>query len=96
MTTVDRYREQARAEFFADVEAGTDPRVTRPLDELGGRTLHEVWTAGDHASVERWLDDAYARAEASAEAHRNDPEFVAMIERRRTEIARNRKVRRPA
>jgi hypothetical protein len=73
--------------------AVTKPRTTRRPDP---DFLHEVWTAGDHASVERWLDDAYARAEASAEAHRNDPEFVAMIERRRTEIARNRKVRRSA
>jgi hypothetical protein len=84
----DPYREQAEREFYAEVAEGRGYRVCQPLDELGGRSLHEVWTAGDHQAVEQWLTAAYARTDAIAERHRNDPEFMAMIRESQAEVHR--------
>ena len=78
----DPYRELAEQQFYADVAEGHAYRVRQPVDELGGRSLHEVWSAGDRVAVERWLADAYARTEATAERHRADPAFMAAIRER--------------
>ncbi|MGH9091105.1 MAG: hypothetical protein ACRDZR_06985 [Acidimicrobiales bacterium] len=75
----DRYRDRARAEFFAEVADAASPRVTRPLPELGGRSLASAWAAGDREAVARWLDEQYAVTEAIVEAHRADPEYMARI-----------------
>jgi len=84
----DPYREQAEREFYTEVAEGRSYRVCQPLDELAGRSLHEVWTAGDHQTVEHWLAAAYARTEAIAEQHRNDPEFMATIRESQAEVHR--------
>jgi CRISPR/Cas system endoribonuclease Cas6 (RAMP superfamily) len=67
--------------------------VTRPLPELGGRSLSSAWAAGDRETVERWLDEQYAATEAIVETHRTDPEYMARIRAlqrdRRTRQARS-------
>jgi hypothetical protein len=87
MAIQDPHGERARAEFFEEVASGTGFIVNRPYDDLGGRSLHEVWISGDHEAVERWLDTQYARTEAIVEQHRADPTYMAMIERRVAENA---------
>jgi hypothetical protein len=79
MAVVDRYAEQARADFIEEVEAGTSFRVREPRDELDGRSLHEVWVAGDREGVQSWMADQYARTEAIVAAHHADAGYMARI-----------------
>ena len=81
----DPYREQARADLIANIENGTpsDWFNLSTYEELNDRTPTEAWRAGDHDAVELLIDQWYAEAEAHAERRRNDPKFMAMIERRR-------------
>jgi gamma-glutamyl:cysteine ligase YbdK (ATP-grasp superfamily) len=82
----DPYREQAEREFYEDVTEGRTDQVRQPRAFLGGRSLHDAWTDGDHEIVEKWLAEAYARNEAAAEQLGNDPQFVEMMRRRMVEI----------
>jgi hypothetical protein len=85
MAIADPYREQARADLIEQIAKGTphDWFNMSTSRLLGDRTPTEAWQAGDHEAVERMIDQWYAEAEAHAERRRNDPKFMAMIERRR-------------
>jgi hypothetical protein len=84
----DPYREQAWADLIERIANGrpNDWFNMSTSELLGNRTPTEAWQAGDHQAVERMIDKWYADAEASAERHRNDPTFMAMLERRREEL----------
>jgi hypothetical protein len=88
MAITDPYRERARADLIANIENGTpsDWFNMTTYAELDDRTPTEAWRAGDHEAVELLIDKWYADSEASAERHRNDPKFMAMIDRRREAI----------
>jgi hypothetical protein len=87
-TITDPYRALARADLIDRISNGNNRdwwnMTTYP--ELGDRTATEAWQAGDHAAVELLIDKWYAEAEAHAERRRNDPKFMAMIERRSEEL----------
>jgi hypothetical protein len=85
MAIADPYREQARADLIEQIAKGTphDWFNMSTSQLLGDRTPTEAWQAGDHEAVERMIDQWYTDAEAGAERRRNDPKFMAMIERRR-------------
>jgi hypothetical protein len=85
MAIADPYRELARAQLIERIENGNalDWFNMTTYAELGDRTPTDAWQAGDHQVVELLIDKWYADSEASAERHRNDPKFMAMIDRRR-------------
>lgn len=73
----DRHREQARQKFFENVDTAATSFVRLPREELDGRSLVEIWQAGGHEVVAKWLDAAYAATEEAIERRlREDPDFL--------------------
>jgi len=59
----------------------------RRYDELAGRTPAETLADGDADAVRELIAAQYRRSEQSADRLRQDPEFVAWLEERRSEVA---------
>jgi hypothetical protein len=59
----------------------------RRYDELGGRMPAEALADGDEDAVRELIAAQYRRSEQAVDRLRQDPEFVAWLEERRSEVA---------
>jgi hypothetical protein len=64
----------------------------RPYESLDGRTPTEALNAGDETQVRDLIAAWYRASEDAAERLKQDPDFVAMIERRAAELHSHHRV----
>jgi hypothetical protein len=89
LTEVEAQRRRDSTEqLIGEMRAGGDQYRwwNRVYEELDGRTPTEALAAGDEQQVRDLIDRWYEQTEATVERLKNDPEFVATIERQAAEL----------